>query len=182
LFAFWLEAGSENRRVRWIREAIAHVRGTFIFDVHVEFANARRKQEVHDGAIIRKLSSRQHYLIWALRVEFLQPSTSFIRGHDLPLMPSRLKQNEGSLSVLLSQARSADGVKKTLTLSGAAAGADRLFTQGGSMASPSISYHRSGKFNTLGGQQACSAAPENGACRARARSSLGREILPHNEQ
>jgi hypothetical protein len=80
LLAFSLEAGPENRGVHWIREAIAHVRGTFILDVHVEFANARRQQEVHDGAIIRKLSSRQHYLIRALRVELLQPSTSFIRG------------------------------------------------------------------------------------------------------
>jgi hypothetical protein len=30
--------------------------------------------EAHNGAIIRKLSSREHYLIRALRIEFFQPS------------------------------------------------------------------------------------------------------------
>ena len=36
--ALWLKARSENRRVHRVREAIAHVRGTFVFDVHIEFA------------------------------------------------------------------------------------------------------------------------------------------------
>jgi hypothetical protein len=84
---FPLEARSENRGVHRVREAVAHVGRTFIFDVHVELANAWCQQEVHDGAIVRKLPTRQHYLIWVFRIEFLQPSTSFIRGHNLPLMP-----------------------------------------------------------------------------------------------
>jgi hypothetical protein len=76
--AFPLEARTENRGVHGVRKAVAHLGGTFIFDVHVEFADAWRQQEVHDGAIIRKLSSRERYLIRAFRIELLQPSTSFI--------------------------------------------------------------------------------------------------------
>ena len=35
----WLKARPENRRVHRISEAVAHIRGAFILDVHVEFAN-----------------------------------------------------------------------------------------------------------------------------------------------
>ena len=56
--AFWLEARSKNSGVQRVREAVAHVRRTLVFDVHVELAGVRQ-QEVHDGTVISELSSRQ---------------------------------------------------------------------------------------------------------------------------
>ena len=56
--AFWLEARSKNSGVQRVREAIAHVRRTFVFDVHVELTCVRQ-QEVHDGAVIGELSPRE---------------------------------------------------------------------------------------------------------------------------
>ena len=40
--SFGSKRDPENRRVHRVREAIAHVRGTFVFDVHVELANTAR--------------------------------------------------------------------------------------------------------------------------------------------
>jgi hypothetical protein len=37
--ALWLKTRPENRSVHRVREAVAHVRSTFILDVHVEFSN-----------------------------------------------------------------------------------------------------------------------------------------------
>jgi hypothetical protein len=37
--AFWLKARPENRGVHRVGEAVAHVRRTFILDVHVEFVS-----------------------------------------------------------------------------------------------------------------------------------------------
>ena len=56
--AFWLEARSKNSGVQRVREAVAHVRRTLVFDVHVELAGVRQ-EEVHDGTVISELSSRQ---------------------------------------------------------------------------------------------------------------------------
>src|SRR4029077_5310811 len=56
--AFWLETRSKNSGVQRVREAVAHVRRTLVFDVHVELAGVRQ-QEVHDGTVISELSSRQ---------------------------------------------------------------------------------------------------------------------------
>jgi hypothetical protein len=56
--AFWLEARSKNSGVQRVREAVAHVRRTLVFDVHVKLAGVRQ-QEVHDGTVISELSSRQ---------------------------------------------------------------------------------------------------------------------------
>ena len=45
---FWLEARSKDSGVQWVREAVAHVGRTLVFDVHVELAGVRQ-QKVHDG-------------------------------------------------------------------------------------------------------------------------------------
>jgi hypothetical protein len=47
--AFWLEARSKDSGVQWVREAVARVGRTLVFDVHVELAGLRQK--VHDGAV-----------------------------------------------------------------------------------------------------------------------------------
>jgi hypothetical protein len=79
----WLEARSKNSGVQWVREAIAHIGRTFVFDVHVELAGVR-EQEVHDGAVVCKLSSRECQLKRALFIEFFQPRTSLVRDHACP--------------------------------------------------------------------------------------------------
>src|SRR6516165_766816 len=82
---FPFEPRSENRGVHGILKAVPHVRSTFIFDVHVELARGWQ-QEVHNLAVVRKLSSWEHDLVRALRIELLQPSTSFVRVHSQPLL------------------------------------------------------------------------------------------------
>jgi hypothetical protein len=66
--AFWLEARSKDSGVQWVREAVAHVGRTLVFDVHVELAGVRQ-QKVHDGAVISELSSWGCQLKRALLIE-----------------------------------------------------------------------------------------------------------------
>jgi hypothetical protein len=81
-----LEPRAEDCGIERIREAVAHKRGVFVLDIHVELADVIH-QETHDRPVIGELSPGEHHLVWALFIELPQPRAPLVWVH-IPLLDS----------------------------------------------------------------------------------------------
>jgi hypothetical protein len=116
---FGLETRPKDRRVHWVLKAIADECRIFVFDVHIEFADIREK-EVHNLAVIEKLPTWQHDLVWAFLIELAQP---LIPLRDVASAADKMVQEVNEFVVTLNFLQSIE-----LVQSGRLGGAPRRLT------------------------------------------------------